>query len=316
MYEFFYFFILYFIFLASRLGRRPKRLKEAGETNHRTHHTSPIAPYPPLGLTPQQLSQLSMAELQRLLQSLNGHPKPSFLPANIFFENGSNGSSVVVLNGADVSNQSAAGSESGYSSFGGDTPSSMKSHSPVTSSNAVPSVTVKTEPGMSGACVMAANNKANNIQTMNNLNAANAVISMANQHHVAPPSLSTGATNQLPPPPLPQHQAVPTTFIDQDSSSGSPNSIPSNPMTPATPASNSDEPVITLGTIKLLMMDAKKSPSTERAQLIEQVIATVDDAHSKTCNFTKEKLEKAFKIFDETRRDNPMVSVCMREIIS
>ena len=64
-----------YIVAASRLGRRPKRLKEALEQNHRSsnHTVAPIVPYPPLN--PQQLAQLSMAELQRLLAVVNQNGK-------------------------------------------------------------------------------------------------------------------------------------------------------------------------------------------------------------------------------------------------
>ena len=120
---------------ASRLGRRPKRLKEAQDSSlARQHHVANIAPYPPL--TPQQLSRLSMAELQRLLQSINGGKKPSIhLPPSIFkFEPQALGNSVPEGSVGGAGNMGSPDSESGYSSHGGgDTPSSSKSHSPITS---------------------------------------------------------------------------------------------------------------------------------------------------------------------------------------
>lgn len=62
---------------ASRLGRRPKRLKETSGETSRTHTTNlPIAPYP----SPQELYQLRMAELQKLLQA-NGTFKSELMQA-------------------------------------------------------------------------------------------------------------------------------------------------------------------------------------------------------------------------------------------
>ncbi|XP_064632848.1 nuclear receptor subfamily 1 group D member 2-like isoform X2 [Lineus longissimus] len=58
---------------ASRLGRRPKRLKVGEQSNLKA--VPKIAPYP--ALDPQTLSQLRMAELQRLLRATNGK-QPNF----------------------------------------------------------------------------------------------------------------------------------------------------------------------------------------------------------------------------------------------
>ncbi len=80
-----------------------------------------------------------MAELQRLLQSINGHNKPPFLHPHLFNlkqEPGAPSTGGPRMAGPfhePPSNMSNPDSESGYSSFGGDTPSSGKSHSPVTS---------------------------------------------------------------------------------------------------------------------------------------------------------------------------------------
>ncbi|XP_074645598.1 nuclear receptor subfamily 1 group D member 2-like isoform X2 [Tubulanus polymorphus] len=60
---------------ASRLGRRPKRLKVGEQSNLKSQQVPKIAPYP--SLDPQTLSQLRMAELQRLLRATNGK-QPNF----------------------------------------------------------------------------------------------------------------------------------------------------------------------------------------------------------------------------------------------
>ena len=148
---------IFLLVSASRLGRRPKRLKEsaneAGCPTRPPHaNPSPIAPYPPnhTSLTPQQLSQMSMAELQRLLQSINGHKAPNFLPGHLFnLKTEPAGAAVSITDTSACTMTSNTDSESGYSSYGGDTPSSAKSHSPVASQVPVTlSATVKTEQQM------------------------------------------------------------------------------------------------------------------------------------------------------------------------
>jgi len=140
---------------ASRLGRRPKRLKESYDGNNQRPQPStpsPIAPYPNItqiiqltNLTQQQISQLSMAELQRLLQSINGHNKTNFLPSHFFnLKTEPNNEQLGASNGCAVNN------DNGFATFSGtDTPSSMSSQSPGTSSykgSSPGSVVIKTEP--------------------------------------------------------------------------------------------------------------------------------------------------------------------------
>ncbi len=133
------------LFAASRLGRRPKRLKEAQEgASHRSHQTTPIAPYPPL--SPQQLSRLSMAELQRLLQSLGRGSGMGGVTVSV--------QQPVLADGATVGG--AKGSDEGYNSQGGDTPPSIKSHSPASAPGSVgltPATSTKEEKDLGNVCV-------------------------------------------------------------------------------------------------------------------------------------------------------------------
>ncbi len=120
--------ICIYIFTASRLGRRPKRLKEAQKrASHRSQQETPIAPYPPL--SPQQLGPLSMAELQRLLQSLGrGSTCVGGVTINV---------QQPVLTARDGATVGTKGSDEGYNSQGGDTPSSINSRSPASASGSM-----------------------------------------------------------------------------------------------------------------------------------------------------------------------------------
>ncbi|ELU11613.1 hypothetical protein CAPTEDRAFT_227484 [Capitella teleta] len=260
---------------ASRLGRRPKRLKEAQESaavaaaaSSRSHHAANIAPYP--SLTPQQLSRLSMAELQRLLQTINGGKKaPGLnLPNNIFKLEPGSCSSASSLPGVEgpITNNGSPDSESGYSSHGsGDTPSGSKSHSPITSQ--VPHVA----------------------------NGNGLMPPLPPPHNMVVPKIEPGLGEDSQ-----DMRSMDINLLIQDNG----DSIFNDPASFAH-ASELDfsqltikkEPLDELAarldisvTMRTLIGEAMQPASGERRELISQVVDTILEAHLNTCKYTSEKV--------------------------
>ena len=145
---------------ASRLGRRPKRLKSehsdsgsssssssgASSRSSHQHHPAAIAPNPAT-LTPLQISKLSMAELQQLLQSIQQGkaPMPPGLlnmmdvdQSQLLASGAFSATSGATGTDSHLSQPSPDGCDSGYASVASDTPSGRKSQSPAVMSQGAP----------------------------------------------------------------------------------------------------------------------------------------------------------------------------------
>ncbi|XP_013385069.1 nuclear hormone receptor E75-like [Lingula anatina] len=272
---------------ASRLGRRPKRLKGEGDLSSRPHpSTQPIAPYPPL--SPFQVSHLSMAELQRLIQVKNGNKIPEFLQNYILgspSKDSPSANGLAAVGGAANSDRSLTNQIEAGTQLTSQNKTVIQATSEAgcgTGTNNSSPGHVPPEPFPSGAPA----NGANNIKM--------------EQQGMPPSCNGSNSTN------------LNTNFqMLTDPSPGH--------MTPGFPFSDSNQEERDEEELNRIMIqnivEASKQPITkERQQLIHQVTDVIIEAHCDTCGYLVAKVQETWERLGSAMPSMAMMSEMMRKM--